>query len=229
MSLLDPQLFLGATGLSLARIPYSAYRITDSWGTRQFAFSLLTHGLDQYLPLCLPSQTRPQEVFHPGAPTHGRQHSKIGVDHSVALHYPVSLSICLCISLARLSISKGRGHLCPLVGAGTCLSHNLLTTLVPEFPLTAHPWLPQWDGSVLFRASSPCLTHPPAQRFAFGTAGHMYTCMGTMLIDTAPELSIGNAFYTLKAAINFIYDTADMSELAPKSATKHVTTGEPVT
>ena len=124
---------------------------------------------------------------------------------------------------------QGQGPPLPLVGAGTCLSHNLLTTLVPEFPLTAHPWLPQWDGSVLFRASSPCLTHPPAQRFAFGTAGHMYTCMGTMLIDTAPELSIGNAFYTLKAAINFIYDTADMSELAPKSATKHVTTGEPVT
>lgn len=152
---------------------------------------------------------------------------KVELTIALLCNYPVSLSICLCISLARLSISKGRGHLCPLVGAGTCLSHNLLTTLVPEFPLTAHPWLPQWDGSVLFRASSPCLTHPPAQRFAFGTAGHMYTCLGTVLIDTAPELSIGNAFYTLKAAINFIYDTADMSELAPKSATKHVTTGEP--
>lgn len=78
-------------------------------------------------------------------PTHGRQHSKIGADHRVALKLlcSVSLSICLCITLARLSLSKGRGHLCPLVGAGTCLSHNLLTTLVPEFPLTAHPWLGQ--------------------------------------------------------------------------------------
>ena len=57
----------------------------------------------------------------------------------------------------------------------------------------------------------------------------MYTCMGTVLIDTAPEFSISNAFYTLKAAINFIYDTADMSELAPKSTTEHVVIGEPVT
>lgn len=45
----------------------------------------------------------------------------------------------------------------------------------------------------------------------------------------SPELSISNAFYTLKAAINFIYDTTDMSELAPKSTTKHVVIGELVT
>ena len=50
----------------------------------------------------------------------------------------------------------------------------------------------------------------------------MYTCMGVVLIDTAPECSISNAYYNLKDAINYIYDTDDMSELAPKSTTKHV-------
>ena len=53
--------------------------------------------------------------------------------------------------------------------------------------------------------------------------------MGTVHIDTAPKLSISNAFYTLKAAVNFIYYTTDMSELAPKSTTKRVVIGEPVT
>lgn len=53
--------------------------------------------------------------------------------------------------------------------------------------------------------------------------------MGTVHIDTAPKLSISNAFYTLKAAVNFIYYATDMSELAPKSTTKRVVIGEPVT
>ena len=72
-------------------------------------------------------------------PPMGGSIPKMELTIALLCNYPVSLSICLCISLARLSISKGRGHLSPLVGAGTCLSHNLLTTLVPEFPLTAHP------------------------------------------------------------------------------------------
>lgn len=32
----------------------------------------------------------------------------------------------------------------------------------------------------------------------------MCTCMGAVHIDTAPKLSVSNAFYTLKAAVNFI-------------------------
>lgn len=64
-SLLDPRLFPAATALSLAPIPHLAHRITDSWGTGQPAFYLLTCGLELYLSLCLPSQARSQEVFHP--------------------------------------------------------------------------------------------------------------------------------------------------------------------
>ena len=66
-SLLDPHLFSAATALSLAPIPHLAHRITDSWGTSQSAFSLLTCGLELYLSFCLPSQARSQEVFHPFA------------------------------------------------------------------------------------------------------------------------------------------------------------------
>lgn len=47
--------------------------------------------------------------------------------------------------------------------------------------------------------------------------------------DTAPKRSISKALYTLEAAINFIYYTADMFELAPRSTPKRVVMGEPLT
>ena len=42
-----------------------------------------------------------------------------------------------------------------LLGAGTCLSHSLLTALVPEVSPAAQPGLGQWDCSVLFISSLP--------------------------------------------------------------------------
>ena len=86
---------------------------------------------------------------------------------------PLSFSICLCLSLARLNRSKSSGASVPfpgsLVGAGTCCPHNLLAALVPEVPPAAPPGLGQCDRSILCNHPLPAW---PAL-LPIGTLGHL--------------------------------------------------------
>lgn len=82
--------------------------------------------------LCLPSQTRPQEVFHPGAPTHGRQHSANGVDHRVALKLPCVTQYLPMYPSGQTEYIQGQGPPLPPGGGWYLPFSYLLTTL--SFP-----------------------------------------------------------------------------------------------